>query len=201
MFSLLTRGVFYGANLNVSHQLLEFACAWRLKDRGVTTDKGRAVAKSKKHNIIDIPARKKSRSVAAERLSLEIPADMRFLSPINNLLQELCVLTDPRAARECYIDDLEAAFRECCAHLITRLNNPTQQFGLNIGIFRNRIEIEIREPESASTALPMDEADSEDSSYALHLIQNRVDKVEYRTNGSRVTLSLVKYFVMPDCNL
>ncbi len=160
------------------------------------------MSEGKKYQFFDLPTNHRSQVGTQDCLTLKLPTDMRYVASVDQMLRSLCQLTDPRAAQEKYRDDLTAALRECCSHLIDKLHNPRLQFEIRFTLCNNRIEIDIEEPrEQEAVECDAETKNPEKCGYALHLIQNRVDKVSFQANDSRKTLKLVKYFIMPPCNI
>lgn len=155
-----------------------------------------------KYQFIDIPTGHKPLANNQECLSLQLPSDMRYVTVVVQMLKMLCQISDPRATQSKYIEDLSTAFRECCVHLIEKYNNPQLQFSIIYSLFNNRIEIRIEEPLSDKTPeMNVTTQTAETEGYALHLIQKRVDRVSYQSAEGPGALTLVKYFVMPNCEL
>lgn len=155
-----------------------------------------------KYQFIDIPTGHKSLVNNQECLSIQLPSDMRYVTVVAQLLKMLCQMSDPRATQNKYIEDLSTALRECCVHLIEKYNNPQLQFSIIYSVFSNRIEIRIEEPLADKTPeMKITAQAAEAEGYALHLIQKRVDRVSYQSAEGSGALTLVKYFVMPNCEL
>ncbi len=156
------------------------------------------MAKSQKYQFFDIPTEHKSTVSLQNHLTLKLPADMRYISALTQMLHSLCELTDPRAAQKIYRENLTAALREGCSHLINDLQNPRLQFEVRFVLCNNRIELVIEEPWNQNSEVSQV---SLKKGYALHMIQKHVDKVSYQQENGPGTLTLVKYFVMPACKL